>query len=762
MAAERFRQFASAAAAAAVSIARPNYFENGKRGEIFELRAELNSDGALERKEAVKKVIAAMTIGKDVSVLFPDVLKNVQTDDLELKKLVYLYLMNYATSQPELVILAINTLSKDVEDRNPLVRALALRTMGCLRVDKVLDYLIEPLVRCLRDESAYVRKTAVICAAKVVTLSPEMAEEHGLIAILCGMLSSDGSAAVLSNVVAALVDVQSYHGGAFRIDAHTYKRLLGAFAECTEWGQICILDALAHYTPEAPLDVREALDVVVPRLQHANANVVLSSIKVILVYIEVLRAGRRYGGATKYCERADGDDGEGEEDGGEEDDDEKLCKGLLKKMAAPLVSLLSTPPEIQYVVLKNITIILQRHPAILSQAVRVFFCKYNDPLYVKMEKVRIIVLLADDENYEQILGELLDYSREVDTFFVREAVRAIALCALNRRIFVGRAYDILQEMAVGASPVLCEAAIVAIQMLLQHYPEEGRQAVRQCLLGAISQGPHYGSASMHAQLASPPPQRSSILDAFTDSTGGEEARIALAWIIGEYGCDYGEVTTAFFEGILPTFGIEQRALQDAILSAALRLFCTYPTAHHSSLLARLIESGIRECNDNVILRERCITYRRLLAFSTNKEAIGALAAATAKAAITGGALDDGAAAAAQRRALSEAALALLPHLATLASISQRVPPRMGTPLDALSIGGGSSSCYDEGDNEHDEGGGSASQARMRSPAAPAPLPDLLDLSSSDGDDAGGRPARTTSPHHQASLPRAPIVDLLAD
>ena len=53
-----------------------------------------------------------MTVGKDVSGLFPDVLKNMQTEDLEQKKLVYLYLMNYAKTQPELVILAVNTFVK--------------------------------------------------------------------------------------------------------------------------------------------------------------------------------------------------------------------------------------------------------------------------------------------------------------------------------------------------------------------------------------------------------------------------------------------------------------------------------------------------------------------------------------------------------------------------------------------------------------------------------------------------------------------------
>jgi vesicle coat complex subunit len=35
----------------------------------------------------------AMTLGKDVSSLFPDVLKNIATADLDQKKLVYLYLM---------------------------------------------------------------------------------------------------------------------------------------------------------------------------------------------------------------------------------------------------------------------------------------------------------------------------------------------------------------------------------------------------------------------------------------------------------------------------------------------------------------------------------------------------------------------------------------------------------------------------------------------------------------------------------------------
>ena len=82
------------------------------QGENYELKSELNSGYSYNRKEAVKKVIANMTIGKDVSPLFADVVKNMQTDDIEMKKLVYLYLINYAKTQPELVILAVNTFVK--------------------------------------------------------------------------------------------------------------------------------------------------------------------------------------------------------------------------------------------------------------------------------------------------------------------------------------------------------------------------------------------------------------------------------------------------------------------------------------------------------------------------------------------------------------------------------------------------------------------------------------------------------------------------
>lgn len=44
-----------------------------------------------------------------LSALFADVVNCMQTDNLELKKLVYLYLMNYAKTQPDVAIISVNT-----------------------------------------------------------------------------------------------------------------------------------------------------------------------------------------------------------------------------------------------------------------------------------------------------------------------------------------------------------------------------------------------------------------------------------------------------------------------------------------------------------------------------------------------------------------------------------------------------------------------------------------------------------------------------
>jgi len=78
-------------------------------GEIPELKEELNNPDKKRKIVAMKKVIANMTMGNDMSSLFPDALACMQTPALELKKMVYLYVVTYAKTKPELALLCVNS-----------------------------------------------------------------------------------------------------------------------------------------------------------------------------------------------------------------------------------------------------------------------------------------------------------------------------------------------------------------------------------------------------------------------------------------------------------------------------------------------------------------------------------------------------------------------------------------------------------------------------------------------------------------------------
>ena len=300
-------------------------------GENYELRADLNSEYRDKRKDAIKRVIANMTVGKgtyegscfdkgifflkaslkDVSGLFPDVLKNMQTEDIEQKKLVYLYLINYAKTQPDLVILAVNTFVKDSDDHNPLVRALAIRTMGCIRVEKIIDYLAGPLQKCLHDENPYVRKTAALCVAKLYDLKPELVLENGFLEQLHEMISDSNPMVrvvlstsfflhliltpffkVVANTVTALADIHtsatsqpstsSSDPAIFTVTPTILNKLLIALNECSEWGRVAILSALSRYEAQDEKESEHICERVVPQFQHVNGSVVLGAVRVRL------------------------------------------------------------------------------------------------------------------------------------------------------------------------------------------------------------------------------------------------------------------------------------------------------------------------------------------------------------------------------------------------------------------------------------------------------------------------------------------------
>ena len=59
--------------------------------------------------------------------------------------------------------------------------------------------------------------------------------------------------------------------------------------------------------------------------------------------------------------------------------------------------------------LRNAQLILEKRPEILRNEIKVFFCKYNDPIYVKLAKLEVIVKLASETNIDKVLEELKEY-----------------------------------------------------------------------------------------------------------------------------------------------------------------------------------------------------------------------------------------------------------------------------------------------------------------------------------------------------------------
>lgn len=123
-----------------------------------------------------------------------------------------------------------------------------------------------------------------MCVAKLFDLNPGIAIDNGLITILQDMLS-DRNPMVIANAVAALAEISeaSVQKDVFVINDILLQKLLAALNECTEWGQICILASLANYRPRDSREVNDIIERVIPRLQHVNASVVLSAVKVISI-----------------------------------------------------------------------------------------------------------------------------------------------------------------------------------------------------------------------------------------------------------------------------------------------------------------------------------------------------------------------------------------------------------------------------------------------------------------------------------------------
>ena len=522
---------------------------SNKAGDIIE---DLNSMKVDRQKSAIKKIISAMTIGRDVSKLFPNVVKCIITPDLELKKLVYLYIINYARVKPLETLLAVNALKRDASDfnANPLTRTIAVRTMGCLGVEEIMQFLCDPLKDALNDKDPYVRKTGALCVAKIYDINSQLAEDQfGFVEKIQGMLEEETNAMVLANCISALIEISTTKGkDILNINWSKCRHLMSALHENNEWTQIYLLEGISRYSPIKQDEINEMIERIIPCVSHSNAGVVLSVIKILIKLLDLV-------------------------------ENPETIRSVCKKITPSLVTLLSSEPEIQYVALKNINILIQKRPIIFEKDIKIFFSSFTEPLYNKLEKLEIIYKLVSMNNIDIVLNELKEYASDVDIQFVRRSVKLIGQCAIKLEKAAQRCVETLVELVKTQVSFVIQEAIIGLRDIFRRYPNTFEGAM-------------------------------TIINENLRTLDDPEAKAALIWIIGEYS-DRIEGAENQLIKFIDNLKEEPYIIQINILDSATKTFLKCQSEESYNILNQVFDFCTKEC-ENPDVRDRGYMYYRLM------------------------------------------------------------------------------------------------------------------------------------------------------
>jgi len=73
---------------------------------------------------------------------------------------------------------------------------------------------------------------------------------------------------------------------------------------------------------------------------------------------------------------------------------------------------------------------MQNKMASVAQEYITFYCRTDDPMYIKRVKLEILSEIVDNSNAYEIASEITEYVRDINPVMVREAVKAVGKIAL--------------------------------------------------------------------------------------------------------------------------------------------------------------------------------------------------------------------------------------------------------------------------------------------------------------------------------------------
>jgi AP-3 complex subunit beta len=496
----------------AYSVSEEQFFDEDRFSEA-EIRSALNNPGLDMKLVAMKRILAGMACGRDVEALFADVVKNVSTTNLELKKMTYIYLIQYAERHKDLALLAMNSFQKDLADRSQFVRAAALKAMASTRGPEVVPLVMLSVQKAVTDTSAYVRKTAAMCLAKVFLTDKGYATE---LRASADQLLGDHDllvmeAALLAANLMFVVDPVEDAGVESIAFAHQHFRSLCTCAPQMEpWAQVLLIDVLCRYcrtyfadpAGEEPQssDFKTALATLTSLMRSTSAAVVTAAVVT-------------YGELTG-----------------------ELC-------IRPLMRALMCAKETELPhVLPVVDAYAARKPEMFRPHLRCFFLKQCEPTQLKLTKLGILQSQADETNVSLLLTELQTYvCWRGDDAVSQSVVRCVAGIALaHPKVADSCLHGLVRLLDVGCAAV-AEEAVIAVRLLLQQEREDSREIVAHL-------------AHLLDELKSP------------------AARASVIWLLGQYQHDIPFVAPDALRRLVQSFATESREVKLQVLPLAVKVW----------------------------------------------------------------------------------------------------------------------------------------------------------------------------------------------
>ncbi|XP_073440245.1 AP-3 complex subunit beta-1 [Dendrobates tinctorius] len=541
-------------------------FSTDKKNEDLKQMLETNKDSA--KLEAMKRVVGMISAGKNASELFPAVVKNVASKNLEIKKLVYVYLVRYAEEQQDLALLSIATFQRGLKDPNQLIRASALRVLSSIRVPIIVPIMMLAIKEAAADLSPYVRKTAAHAIQKLYSLDPE--QKDMLIEIIEKLLK-DKSTLVAGSVVMAFEEVCPD-----RIDLihKNYRKLCNLLVDVEEWGQVVIIHMLTRYartqfvSPWKEDEIEDAnnfyesddenekpADQKKPYTMDPDHRLLLRNTKPLL---QSRNAAVVMAVAQLYWHLAP--------------------KSEIITIAKSLVRLLRCHREVQYIVLQNIATMSIQRKGLFEPFLKSFYVRSTDPTMIKTLKLEIMTNLANEANISTLLREFQTYVKSQDKQFAAATIQAIGRCATNISAVTDTCLNGLVYLLSNRDDIVVAESVVVIKNLLQTQPSQHGEIIKHM---------------------------AKLLDKITVPM----ARASILWLIGEYCERVPKIAPDVLRKTAKSFTNEDDLVKLQILNLAAKLYLT--NSKQTKLLAQYI-LNLGKYDQNYDIRDRTRFVRQLI------------------------------------------------------------------------------------------------------------------------------------------------------